>query len=173
MQVAPPGLRPGRPSHLEPPLRCSPLTGALTLSILCPGSNLHHLTGVSDPAPPHRWLLLSVTSPGSDLHHLTGVSDPAPPHGWLLLSVTSRPLRPLSLLSSEPLGPRARARTSPGPGPSSCPGTGVFFSVFPAHLFELHLPGRGGRVCSKALRVTWCRWPEPVELLLSSFQNSK
>ena len=27
--VAPPGLRPGRPSHLEPPLRCSPLTGAL------------------------------------------------------------------------------------------------------------------------------------------------
>ena len=38
----------------------SPHRGTLTLSILCPGSDLPHLTGVSDPAPPHRWLLISL-----------------------------------------------------------------------------------------------------------------
>ena len=38
----------------------SPHRGTLSLSILCPGSDLPHLTGVSDPAPPHRWLLISL-----------------------------------------------------------------------------------------------------------------
>ena len=50
---------------------------------------------------PHRGTLsLSILCPGSDLPHLTGVSDPAPPHRWMLISLSSRPLRPLTPTSS-------------------------------------------------------------------------
>ena len=52
----------------------SPHRGALTLSILCPGSDLPHLTSVSDLAPPHRWLLVPL-KPASQASH-TNVCRP-------------------------------------------------------------------------------------------------